>query len=81
MRGLYLKLKCYLLGITLLLFVGATVMLLRAYYQNVEYFVFLGILIYIVAMVLMIITALYPFIYKAELSVEKMEDEEDKKNK
>lgn len=82
MRNLFHKLHFGLLLITLGLFLGAAGMLLKAYYTNVEYFVFLGVLIYIVAIVLTIITALYPFIYKAELIVEKMEDEEEhKKNK
>ena len=81
MKGLCQKLKFAYALITLGLFLGAAGVMLKGYYLNEEFFLFFGILIYIVAMVLMIITALYPFIYKAELSVEKMEDEEDKKKK
>ena len=36
---------------------------------------------FIFGMVFLILTIIYPIIYKAELMIEKMEDEEDKKDK
>lgn len=81
MKSAYHISKWSLFIFTVALFTTAAIYVFRAYYQNVSYFAFMGVLFFIVGILFAIITAVYPFLYWGELVVEQIEEEKNSKNK
>ena len=81
MKSAYHISKWSLMFFTAALFATATVYVFRAYYQNVSYFAFMGVLFFIAGILFAIITAVYPFLYWGELVVEEIEEEKFNKKK
>ncbi|MDE5996523.1 MAG: hypothetical protein K2G56_06350 [Eubacterium sp.] len=75
------KIRVWITAVSGVAFICSIIITLRGYYQNVDFFALLGILFFIFGMALMILAFIYPFIYKVEKMIDKMDEDEDQKIK
>lgn len=75
------KIEKYFMITALLFFLGAGIFTLRGYFHDIWYFALMGTCAFILGLVCFILAFVYPLIYKAELKIDEMDEEENKKNK
>lgn len=75
------KIKKYFMFTALLFFLAAGIFMLRGYFHDIWYFALMGTCVFFLGLVCFIFTFVYPVIYKAEIRIDEMDEEENKKNK
>ncbi|MDE6751601.1 MAG: hypothetical protein K2J59_02375 [Eubacterium sp.] len=73
------KIRMYIMFISVLFFLAAGILTLRGYFHDIWYFALMGTCAFLLGLVCFIFALLYPIIYKAEIMIDEM-DEENKKN-
>lgn len=73
------KIRMYIMFISVLFFLAAGIFTLRGYFHDIWYFALMGTCVFFLGLVCFIFSFIYPIIYKAEIMIEEM-DEENKKN-
>lgn len=75
------KIEKYFMFTALLFFLAAGIFMLRGYFHDIWYFALMGVCAFLIGLVCFIFTFVYPVIYKAEIRIDEMDEEENKKNK
>lgn len=74
------QIRMFLLIVSSISYIGATIISILGSRDHINFNLEITFC-FVFALVLFILSIIYPVIYKAELMIKKMEEEEDKKNK